>query len=341
MLSFGSAKKKKLVRRIMLHIGHDKCGSKSLQRFIEVNAPQLAQESMGSVHCTKVGRYDLGLRAYAGDPDIVRVYRERHGLGPGSIDETRKYLEETIEDELAQSDFLTLLLSFEGLLHMKKSEIAKLATLLKNLADKVDIFAVVRRQDRHAMSGYTTRLRNIAFTNPSLFFNENYKPVGLHYFRCLENWSAVFGRPNIHTVAYEDHDNIVEAYASALSLDLSLFQLPARENTSLSAFGQEVLRQFNLQAGNNPGWKPVAQDIRVKLRAILPAGASRLPTRSEAEAFLKPYKSDNAKLKSKYLPANTRFDEDLVTYPDTPQDIRVSQEELEYWVKKATEKAGL
>lgn len=341
MLSFGGAKKNKAVRRIRLHIGHDKCGSKSLQRFIDVNSGPLAQEGMGTLQCTKVSRYDMGLKAYAGDPESVRAYRERHKLGPGSIGGTRKYLKQAIKAELAETDPSTLLLSFEGLLHMKKSQIAKLATLLNDLADTVEIFAVVRRQDRHAMSGYTTRLRNIAFTNPSLFHNENNEPVGLDYFRCLENWSAVFGRPNIHTIAYEDHESIVGAYAETLRLDLSQFHIPERENTSLSSFGQEVLRRFNMQAESHPVWKPVAHDLRVTLRAILPAGPSRLPTRAEAEAFLKIYQSGNAKLKSEYLPADTRFDDDLISYPETPQEISVSQEDIEYWVQMALEKAGI
>ena len=331
----------KLFDRVVLHIGQQKCGSKSIQLFIEDNEVALAEKGIVTLKCTKWGRYDLGLKAFAGDEEAARLCLEDRRQPLSTIRDFRESLREAVLSESTNLEASTLLLSFEGLFHEAKPGIRQIVGLLRELSDNLDIFSVVRRQDRYATSAYSTRLVNSGSTHPALLFHGPSQPVGLDCYHHLELWASVVGRKAMQVVAYEDYKNILDAYLNGLGLTAGEFDLPTRQNTSLSAESQEILRQFNLIYGDRPEWQNSAELIRRELQASLPKGASRLPTASEVDQHLRYYVKSNARLMKKYLPNDTRFDEPT---PDLPHDNPVppvSSEDVEHWVRRAAEKKNI
>ena len=251
----------------------------------------------------------------------------------------RSKLREELLAEAATHSADTALLSFEGLFHLDKASVKRLVGLLNELTDTLDVFCVVRRQDRYAVSSYSTRLVNNGCTTPSLLYHAAGNPVGQDSYRHLQIWKSVVGRQHMHVRAYEDYDNILSAYLDYLGLPADEFELSARENSSFSAESQEIMRLFNLRFAQRPEWSAIANDVRQGLRDILPKGAPRLPTEGDVRDFLKTYRRKNQKLISSYLKPDTRFDENT-PLPETKTLPQIGDAELESWVRKAVAKKG-
>ncbi|MFC6197968.1 hypothetical protein [Ponticaulis profundi] len=337
---FGS-KSRTRVRKITLHIGYEKCGSKSIQRFLHSNRTRLSEQGFETTDVTKVSTYDLALMAYAGMPGFRDIFSNRTGKNFSTDGALRQSIDASLRKAFASEPEAHWLFSFEGLLHVPPAGIVRLRKLLTTFCDEISIVCFVRRQDRQAISGYTTRLRNDGLTLRSPLANIDGGPVGIDYFACLENWRAAFGREALSVYAFEDNTDVVEVIADHLGLDTDGLTFPERENTSLSAHSQEILRSFNDLHNNQADFQDHLPELRAKLRAILPKGLGRLPTRAEVHAYLTRFETGNEDLRGTYLPEGSAFYRELLDYPETEQIERVSREEVDAWVQKAALAAGI
>ena len=58
-------------------------------------------------------------------------------------------------------------------------------------------------------------------------------------------------------------------------------------------------------------------------------------------AYLTRFETGNEDLRGTYLPEGSAFYRELLDYPETEQIERVSREEVDAWVQKAAQAAGI
>lgn len=340
---FGSKTRDNLpkVRGIILHIGYEKCGSKSIQHFIDVNQASLREKGFRTSETMRVIRRDLGLEAYAKGGEDCSDYIKRKGINFVSEDAFREELREKLYEEFAAHPDDQWMFSYEGYLNLNTRQVRVLADLLKPLSDNIQIICFVRRQDRYSISGYTTRLRNQGMTERAPLRNEAGEYSGVYYYTLLERWRKAFSGAKMSVNAYEDFPDVVPVFMNEIGLTDGDFEMPERQNTSLSAFSQEVLRRFNADYAKSAPWKAHARELRIRLRNRLPTGKSQLPSKAEVDEYLEYFAADNQRLMAKYLPKTTAFDDELIDYPDQPEIPEVSKEDIETWLEEAAMVAGI
>ena len=334
------AKSAKPIDRIVLHIGQEKCGSKSIQWGLETNKSALAAHGISTPGTPKAGHYDMGLHAYAGDPQYFNAFRDIQKIDSPSIELFQSDFRKRLLAEAPTLNASTLVLSFEGLVHLSRAGIKRLTDLLYELTSQLDVFCVVRRQDRVATSSYTTRLVNSGYTATSLLYHAQGHPAALDSFKHLENWAKYVGRENMHVIAYEDHDNVVLPFLEFLGVPADEVKLPPRLNSALSARSQEIIRQFNQAYASRPEWQPLVPSVRDTMRHSLPGGIPRLPSQADVDTFLKRFERSNQKLMDRYLSKDSQFNKHDEPLPEADHIPDVSLEEVNEWVSKALTKTG-
>tara|TARA_X000000950_G_scaffold237113_2_gene288359 strand:+ start:31338 stop:32417 length:1080 start_codon:yes stop_codon:yes gene_type:complete len=324
------------VSRIILHVGYQKCGSKSIQEFCKINLPYLQAKGITTLQSTKIKKVDTALMAYAGLPSRIRQMRERFDLPDASDAEVYSAIEESIIAEINACESETICLSYEGLLRLPEDQVARLVGFLKTLTKNLQVLAIVRRQDRQATSGYTTRLLNTRLSGHDLFHDQRGQFVGIDYYEALEHWAKQVRRRNLTVYAFEDLEDVAHTYATYLGLPHDEVEFPPRQNTSLPAYGQEVLRSFNETFSAEKLWAAHAVDIKYALRELLPKDGDGLrPAASAAAGYLENFRRANRRLLRKYLPEDTRYNDDLKPLPEEQVKVELEPGELSGWVGRA------
>lgn len=338
----GQATGKKLAQ-ILIHVGYQKCGSKSIQNYTNINRKLMKDHGIATIKGTKIGNSDLALMAYGGVPSRISSMKSTYGL-PESATEEDVYaaIEKKIDEDIAAFELPSLFFSYEGLLRLPKEGVERIIKLLSKYTDTIKVLAIVRRQDRQCISGYTTRLRNSDLSHRSIFYNLNNQIVGIDYFKHLNFWNRQVGRQNMTVLAFEDMTDVSFDFAEWLGMDPTKVKIPPRQNPSLSAQGQEVLRAFNEQYADKEPWKKHRQTLRTILRdEVLPKGSPLLPASKDVEAYMDNFKQGNRRLMKKYLKDGTNYNNDIKKYPDEMTPYQLEDGELEKWLNEAVEKAGL
>ena len=300
--------------KAILHIGSGKTGSKSVQGFLRHNADYLKDKNYAQMFSTKVGNYDIGLGAYSGVGAWRKTCINKWGWDlPEDFD---ALFECKFREEFERLDAQCVIFSFEGLINLPIEKVKKIKVLLENFFDDFYIFAFARRQDRHAVSSYTTRLRNAGVSDRNILYSNTGDPRGIDYYEKFLNWSGCFGEDNVKFVDYELCEDVVECFTDHLNLPEGLRVPSDRANQSLSAFGQEVLRMFNEKLAEEPEYREVADKVRAVLKDYY-IGEPLKPSRQDAEEMFRMYEQSNKALSEAMgSPRRNFFDEDFSEYPE-------------------------
>ncbi len=320
-------------RRLFIHIGHEKCGSKSIQLFMRDHREALEEKGYFSPVTTKVVDYDMGLGAFAGRSALKQEYVSWNKVSSENATDLNAYIERELLKECSDVGAPNLVLSFEGLLNAPREGVHDVAALLKKLADDVRVLAIVRRQDRWAVSAYSTRLITGGATRRNDLKDHHNEYFAEHYYDRVQAWEEALGAGSVRVVALEDTENVVDAFQGFLGVQVA--DDTRRANQSISAYSQEILRQFNAALPDHPEWAARAQEIRLAILPLLPKGAPKLPSRKAVEEMLKFYEQDNHKLREAYLGQDSAFFAEMHDYPDEDTPTVIRHKEMEDWVDLA------
>jgi len=322
-------KSQKKFKRCVLHIGTEKTGTSSIQRFLTKNRqlflqdgvlyPSITGEDGGSqwdfVVCahnepwkTDVGKF-LGIES----EDDQDIYRE----------DLRKKL--ALEFS-ANPDADVLIISSEHM-HSRltnKKNIAQLKCFLEEWVEKFEVVMYIRRQDRVAVSHYSTKIKS---GNTDLFvFPRPIKgdvPYYFNYELIYDNWSTVFGSQSIQVRLFSSEEwiqgNLVQDFCGACAISSEGKQIPEAENESLNSKGVDFLREINRQLpGSIVGEQNEDRDKLTQIISKLCRGKNIPASRDEAIKFYKPFQESNERLRIKVFPQRkkTLFSEDFSDYPE-------------------------
>lgn len=319
----------------VIDIGDQKTGSKSRQTLLKDNLEELEKSGCYCLKATSVGAhdYDMGLAAYAGSKGSIERFRHSRSL------ENEEYLdcliEKNIADEVNEKKCSRVFFSFEGLIGLNVGQIEKLTSMLYRYFDEILIIGFLRRQDRKAVSAYSTRLKNQCATDLNILNNMNGKPRGSDYSKNYEDWSKFVPSHNIFFVNYDECLDVSHTFAYIANLPESLVFGEAKKNTSLSALGAEILRRFNMDLAHREEYKGNASKVREKIKECY-SGEGLRPSKRDAQVHFEKFSNSNMKL-AKHLGSKNKFffDEKFSEYPDEFSPVELSLVEVDQYIQKA------
>lgn len=324
--------------KLILHIGTEKTGSTSIQYAMAHDRKALAQR--GILYPVLFGSENhFELAVYANEDEIVdelKLYQLR--AQHCDLATFRNRLRQHLANEVAAAPSAhTMILSNEHC-HSRLtrlSSVQRLRDLLQEFADDIEIVVYLRRQDKLAVSLFSTQLK-LGGTAP--VFPKVYPKHLPHYYdfqNLLQLYAEVFGADKITVRLFEpkmlyDGDIVSDFYA-VTGIDLPVPNLP-RANEALSAKQGLFLEAFNQRY-------PLIVDGQINaargdiFSVIQKSGLSAAyrPARQLARDFYDLYAEGNDWVRQTYLAdleRPTLFDEDFASYPDAPETLTLSQDDM-------------
>jgi len=325
---------KVMFKRCVIHIGTEKTGSSTIQRFLSLNRKRFAKD--GVLYPASTGN-DGGSQwgfAASAHPDAWKIDIGLF-LGLSTKTELEKY-KETFQAQLDKETRRigrpdTLIISAEHLQSrlVNQKLIANLKVFLENWAENFEIVVYFRRQDRAAVSFYSTKIKS-GRENPQVFppMPKNGLLYYFNYEKVYENWGAVFGENNIKVRLFSPLDlhqgDLIADFCLAAGLNRKGKSLPARqENVSLVREAAQFLQEVNRQIPNVvDGKKSIERDLLVQSISNLFPGQYRPASRKQASNFYQLFAEGNNRLRMKAFPEREAplFNEDFSDYPERMED---------------------
>ena len=329
----------KRFKQCILHIGTEKTGTSTIQRFLAANRHLISDE--GFLYSTSAGiESQFGFVALANDTILNWKFNNEllNINSPEQLREYRSNLIKNLEVEFNSAPSAhTIIISSEHLHSRLRSikEITVLKNILSTYADNFRVIVYFRRQDELAISYYSTKLKS-GVSNPVLFPDRN--PASDYYFNYLDiynSWAAVFGENNITVREYNESkftdNNLLLDFCENTGINYQNKNIPANVNLSLNNTALKFLTEINKIMPR------VVNDTINMERALLIkflesryAGKPVLATRAQAMKFYERFRSDNMKLNTvlekRGLPP--LFNDDFNSYPENISEDSDDQRNL-------------
>jgi hypothetical protein len=316
------------MRRAVLHIGTEKTGSTSIQAFLAGNIPRLAGHGIA---CLPFGGLPASqrlvlaaLEAGAHDHLARDLGLPAAELGPGR----RARFRAGFGAEVARlpAGIRTVVFSSEHL-HSRlvdRPSVRRLHDLVAPHFDALTVLVYLRRQDRLAVSRYTTAVLHGA-CDDVVFPAAGEGDPFYDFERALALWAGVFGpsslRPRLYAERHAGGPDIVGDFAGQLGLgDLHGFAMPGPRNSSLRPAALDAFVRLNRSLARQDA--PARDQLRGIARRLARegfAGEGRLPGKAEAAAFSDRFAASNERVRRRWFADRAAlFDEDFSRYPDNP-----------------------
>lgn len=224
--------------KLVLHIGTEKTGSTSLQRWAWDNGARLADQGIHvsrrlggpphqKLHCWALGQF-------GGDDALARIgvhsdadYQAFRAGFPGELAaEIRLARDAGCHTVLMSSEFCHSRL-------VRPEQVRRLRDLLQPHFDEIDVLCCLRPQIDLAVSLMSTAAR-IGF-NLSGSYLDRVAPEAAYYdyAAMVRRWSDAFGGTAVSLIAYRRHPDIIADLIARLGLDVSGFDAPRRQNSAI------------------------------------------------------------------------------------------------------------
>lgn len=328
--------------RAVLHIGGEKTGTTTIQHFCTRNRAALAEA--GFYYPVSLGAPNhVRLTAYALDDEKRDDLRLDLGIrNEQDLAAFRDRLRSELTDELRQAPAIsTLLMSNEHIQSrlMTLGELERLRAFVRKYADDIKIIIYLRRQDRLAVSYYSTLLKAGDFGARKIFPEINSSinlPIYYDYCRTIDLFEDVFGVENIIVRVFEQsrfkNNDLIADFRDACEIPerLDLADVP-RRNESLSEVGLRFFDRYNQQTPRFIDGRPNPRrdDGLIPIMTRRYGGRGPKASKADAEAFYAHFADGNRILAHRYFPdsGGVLFNSDFHGYAEGPP-TQPSEDEL-------------
>ncbi len=231
-----------MLEEIVLHIGCEKTGTTSIQRFLAEHREPLRRT--GVLYPTTPGLQNHVVLTLLFQKQGVDDLRDLYASSLSQV----PVFDRLFSQELAAHPSQRVILSNEHCSSRMTSDepLIALKAFLNRFCPNVRIVVYVRRQDKALLSEYSMALKagaTRAFAIPSDAPQLDYKPI-------LDRWARVFGARNIMLRVFREPEDqpfdVVADFLDTVAIDTSLRPTQRlAENRSLDAKTSEFLRLFN------------------------------------------------------------------------------------------------
>lgn len=300
---------------LYLHIGTEKTGTTSVQKFFRANRERLAAH--GIVYPVAPGNQNhQGLAAAAQDP--AKHGPLRRAMGIRAEDEAQNYRSEMMAKlavEFRRRPYRLAVMSGEHCSSrlMEDEELVWLKDQLSPFFENIHIVVYIRRQDDYLLSTYSTAIKSGA-TYPLRLPPDRMIRQRYDHWELLERWVRVFGRDRVICRKFERaalrNGDIVDDILEVIGIDPAGYERPEDVNESLDAESLEFLRMFNKHVPRfvkrkvNP-----ARDNVVPLLSRASEGALLTLPEAELDRFIALFHDSNRKVALEYF-GGVRTDSD-------------------------------
>lgn len=293
---------------LVLHIGSGKTGTSSVQQFLGVNRPVLAERGLvyprspGRFRHTRFGLFVTSDAALAARPAWRR-------LGASSPTEFRREFARTLLDEVGASGAARVLISDEALYGAPPRALGRLRAFADAHAGRVRVVCYLRRQDEHVASRYQQvvkvgEVRRLADRTRAVDQSATYD-----YARRLDTWARWIEPSELVVRRFEQdgfHDGSLHSdflLAAGIDAPLEAFQAVPRQNESLDAESVEFLRILNLHRARRGGAGAGSVDNRRWARRLAAARSGPTLTLPAAvlDAFMARWEDGNRVVAQRHL----------------------------------------
>jgi len=222
--------------RIVLHIGTEKTGSSSIQRWLANNRRELKTQGVWHSQCLG-DPMSRKIAVYGREPNQPDDGFKRYGISDAAAHgKWASQLEKELADELqlaASSGGQTYVISSEHChSRLTSTEMAaRVVSLLGRLSEDLEIVCFLRPQVDVLLSRLSTATRaGIKVSKRSLDISPD-NPY-YDYLALTRRWAETSGR-RVSLMAFRRHSDVVAAFASRLGVSTAELQPPERVNESL------------------------------------------------------------------------------------------------------------
>ncbi len=307
-------------RRAILHIGTPKTGSTSIQAFLQHHRDMLLTH--GVVFAASPGRRNHLALAVLGAGEAYTGYALTPAGGGGDPQSLGPRLQRDLATEMAAlgDDVHTVVFSSEQISRLSSpTEVERVRGLLAPHFESIRVLVYLRRQDELAVSQYSTALRAGGETSASVLPAAGEEAGFYNLAGVVESYAAIFGQAAIMPRIFDRISlvggDVVRDFLEVCGV-VGVDTGKPTSNPALRADVQEFVRRFNVAVeerglADRPRLGQYLRDSKFQ-------GKARLPTRSEAQAFLERFRESNDRLRISYFPDRAvLFAEDFSRYPET------------------------
>lgn len=316
--------------RAYIHIGTEKTGSTTIQKYLKINRRKLSAQGTEAVVFKGYGT-SRPLVTWATEPDNPDEELNRLGLRDEAArkkwnEETRETFAQFMEQRKKCRHFVFSSEHFQSRLS-RESEVRRLKDLLDEYFDEYRIIVYLRRQDEVSRSLFSTSLRtgHVRTLLPGRVNGPYYDYYGL-----LKRWSDVFGKENLDARRFGRKffvgEDLLADFCDACDISgASELQRPEEKNQALSAIAQAALLEFNMHfpnSGDSRG-REFHRILRKHCKEYLMdhyPGPCLLPSRSEAMEFYDNFRERNGLMYDEFFGGEQIFNDDFSKYPEESSD---------------------
>jgi hypothetical protein len=327
---------------LYLHIGTEKTGTTSIQKFFRSNRELLRRR--GVLYPVTPGNENhTGLTVAA--LELARHGPLRKIRGIHSPEEARKFRADFVDQlagEFQVGEFHTVVMSGEHCSSrlLDDGEVQWLKDFLSRHFEQIKIVVYIRRQDDYLLSTYSTAVKSGA-TVPLQIPGEETIENRYDHWRLISRWARIFGRENIICRKYEKSalrsGDVVEDFLFAAGLESGPdYVRPDNVNESLDAEMLEFLRLFNrhiprfAKKSLNPN-----RDNIVRLLSKMSRGPLITLDEAELARFMGLFAESNRRVAVEYF-GGARTDSDDPLF-ERRTDSRPRRSDAELSVERAVE----
>ena len=338
----------KRFKTCILHIGTEKTGTSTIQKFLDSNRKALLKENICYPE-TPFTRFGSQWEFVA----IAHPYPWTMDAGQAceieddkTLNDFKRNFKESLQKQFSsQPNTETLLISSEHF-HSRLLSIGTIKELKDFLNPWVEDFKIIiyfRRQDKLAVSYYTTQIKSGSATTELYLPSDGPRFRYFDYKWIYRIWREVFEGDELITRLYNPNPNIgigadnshgvLQEFCNLCNIDFSNKKQPAWLNQSVDAKGLGLIHGLH-KYNNTRKLSLTKTELAMVINQItrMHQGKFFPITRSEAENFYKQFKEGNEFVRKKAFPDTGRslFDTDFSHYPDKRHHLPlVSVEEIQ------------
>ena len=314
---------------LYLHIGTEKTGTTSIQRFLANNREALARN--GILYPRTPGPANhLALATYANKRRGGELWRKMEIATRADYQDFRAKLKCDLAAEFESCPVPKTIMSNEHCSSRLKSveEIEDLRQFLAAFFDDIHILVYLRRQDDFVVSTYSTGIKT-GHTEPLTMPNDAQIARRYDYWELLSRWAQVFGKDKIICRKFEkgsliDNDVVKDALHVLKVEERAEYERLPDANFSLDAACLEFLRVMNGHV--DPEWKSGRTIAR--LQTLSDGPLIDLPS-DDRRALMERVRDSNARVAQEYFGGELTDSDDPLFRPRSDNRPRNSEHGLD------------
>lgn len=341
--------------RLRLHIGTEKTGTTTIQRFLALNRDILM--TSGVLVPASLGETNHRLLpAMVNNSDFVDdFFRARGLLDRATRDAEKLRWRSNFLTEISRSDAECCVISSEHLQSRLRTieEVQRLRDLLKERFTEVRIVLYIRHPITTAISLHSTAIKYGATGATVPPPNNPYFNNVVNHERTIRLWRDVFRGDDFCVRLFGRNSfrngDLVEDFISACSLPELDYKRPSLENESLSLLGLEVLRRINKNAKqffNEDKWNSSRDSLVKFFERFFSVGPKFFPSKAIVDSYNLEFKKSDEWVRANFFPDRAVLFSPLVGLEETKTPLESDQLDalaaaiFELWQKSMMQDIG-